>query len=246
MTMPGGKNYELYWRDLKASHDAHPGNIYRYRLISQVLRELDLRPATIMDCGCGDGSLLRVIRETFPDAALSGMDVSGLALERAAGSGAQVFQGDFGQPLAPAAQFDLVLCSEVIEHIQDDEIVLDNLAKLCRPGGWVILTTQSGRIYNTEMFLGHLRHYRIEDLAQRLEARSLRVSRAFHAGWPWLRLQKIAAHHMQASVRKHVVEAERTAPWLQFAFRALSNLYGTSSRTRGPQLVLAARRVGQG
>jgi 2-polyprenyl-3-methyl-5-hydroxy-6-metoxy-1,4-benzoquinol methylase len=239
-------NYELYWQDLKATHDAHPGNVYRYGLISRIAKELNLRPGTIIDCGCGDGSLLRVMRRTFPDAALSGMDVSGVALDRAAGSGATVFQGDFGFPLALTVPFDLVLCSEVIEHVHDDETVLDNLARLCRPGGWVILTTQSGRIYNTEMFLGHLRHYRLEDLAQRLEKRSLRVARAFHAGWPWLRLQKIAAHHMQASVRKHVVEAEQTAPWLRFAFSALSKLYRASSRTRGPQLVLAAQRIVQG
>jgi 2-polyprenyl-3-methyl-5-hydroxy-6-metoxy-1,4-benzoquinol methylase len=240
--MPTEKNYELYWRDLRATHDAHPGNIYRYDLIGNIARDLGIRPATIIDCGCGDGSLLRLMGEIFPEAVLSGMDVSASALERASQSGANVFQADFGKPLNAVPEFDLVLCSEVIEHIQNDDMVLDNLRTLCRPGGWIILTTQSGRIYNTEVFLGHLRHYRLADLVVRLENRSFKVAQAFHAGWPWLKLQKVAAHHMQTSVRKHVVEAERVAPWLQFAFRTLSTVYRSSSRKSGPQLVLAARR----
>lgn len=42
-------------------------------------------------------------------------------------------------PVADAT-FDLVLCSEVLEHIEDDESSLDELRRVLVPGGWLLIT----------------------------------------------------------------------------------------------------------
>jgi SAM-dependent methyltransferase len=38
------------------------------------------------------------------------------------------------------ATFDLVLCSEVLEHIEDDESALDELRRVLAPDGWLVIT----------------------------------------------------------------------------------------------------------
>jgi len=38
------------------------------------------------------------------------------------------------------ASFHLVLCSEVLEHIEDDESALDELRRVLVPGGWLLIT----------------------------------------------------------------------------------------------------------
>jgi SAM-dependent methyltransferase len=42
----------------------------------------------------------------------------------------------------PAADqsFNLILCTEVLEHIQEDEQALDELARVLAPGGWLVIT----------------------------------------------------------------------------------------------------------
>jgi SAM-dependent methyltransferase len=41
---------------------------------------------------------------------------------------------------APGRQFDLVLCTEVLEHVREDGQGLDELARTTAPGGWLLLT----------------------------------------------------------------------------------------------------------
>ena len=38
---------------------------------------MKLEPVRILDCGCGDGSLLSIIQRALPSAELHGMDVAG-------------------------------------------------------------------------------------------------------------------------------------------------------------------------
>lgn len=45
---------------------------------------------------------------------------------------------------APDASFDVILCSEVLEHVPEPTHVLDEFARLLKPGGVVILTAPFG------------------------------------------------------------------------------------------------------
>lgn len=43
--------------------------------------------------------------------------------------------------------FDGVICSEVLEHVDNDQSTLDEIHRLLRPGGWLILTTPHAGLF---------------------------------------------------------------------------------------------------
>lgn len=76
--------------------------------------------ARVLDIGCGAGANARVLRERFPGATLFGIEPSEAAATLAR-EVADVFVGTTSDWLRtkPTAQFDLVLMSDVLEHIAD-------------------------------------------------------------------------------------------------------------------------------
>jgi ubiquinone/menaquinone biosynthesis C-methylase UbiE len=240
------RDYRDYWASLTVSHGSHPANRFRYELIAEELERLALQPRRILDCGCGDGSLLSVVSSRLRCGELHGMDVAdNVPLHKFGLAAVQFQQQDLGKPV-PASlhgQYDLVLCSEVIEHVANDEMVLENLARLAKPGGLIVLSTQSGNIYKTEQFLGHLRHYKREELAARLERYGTNIQKSYLCGWPWLNLQKIAAHTFQSTVQKNIVQATSLSAPVRILFFVLYHLYKFGSRSRGPQIVIVASKL---
>lgn len=238
------RDYNDYWSSLKTSHNNHPGNRFRYGLILNELTAARVRPQRVLDCGCGDGSLLSVVAARIPCGELHGTDIADNVPVQHAGMPIHFQCQDLGQPVPRCMHgiYDLVLCSEVIEHVPNDEMVLRNLRDVATPGATVVLTTQSGNIYKTEQFLGHLRHYRLSDLCARVEEAGLKVENSFLAGWPCLNAQKIAAHYFQSTVQKNIVQARQLSIKVRVLFAVLVQLYRLSSRRAGPQIVIVARK----
>jgi 2-polyprenyl-3-methyl-5-hydroxy-6-metoxy-1,4-benzoquinol methylase len=106
-----------------------------------------LRPRTIVDVGCGPGQLLAAVERSCKGVELLvGVDYSHAAIERlqevvpnAIGIVSSIYDGEL-----PAEQFDLVLCTEVLEHLADPESALLVLRSLCRPGGHLLITVPDG------------------------------------------------------------------------------------------------------
>lgn len=93
-----------------------------------------------LDLGCGDGRLAAQL-----DAAeLTLADVSEVALERAArrlpDADAVALASDAPLPL-PDNAFDLVLCSETIEHVRDVQLLLSEARRVLRPAGRLAVST---------------------------------------------------------------------------------------------------------
>lgn len=71
-----------------------------------------------------------------------GVDVSGVALRAAQARGLRAVrsQVESGLPFADGV-FATVVAAEVIEHVFDTQGVVDELARVTAPGGWVVITT---------------------------------------------------------------------------------------------------------
>jgi glycosyltransferase involved in cell wall biosynthesis/protein-L-isoaspartate O-methyltransferase len=100
----------------------------------------------ILEVGCGGGHVLRL----FPDSDLTGVDVSGVMLEKARrnleGYRVRLLKGDLADLGLPDASFDRIICTEVLEHAADPAGILAQIQRLVRPGGRVVVTFPNDRL----------------------------------------------------------------------------------------------------
>jgi 2-polyprenyl-3-methyl-5-hydroxy-6-metoxy-1,4-benzoquinol methylase len=95
---------------------------------------------TALEVGPGSGVYLPLMRDLFGDVAA--IDVEPAFLERARDiPGVRALHDDVTCSSLPPGSFDVVLCSEVIEHVPDAQAALRGLRRLLAPGGSLILTT---------------------------------------------------------------------------------------------------------
>jgi SAM-dependent methyltransferase len=107
-----------------------------------VLRTVKERTAgrRLLDVGCATGDLLQAGRDEGFE--VEGVELSTWSCEIARGRGFTVHQ----EPLSAFAghggeRFDVVTLIGVIEHFPDPRAEMENIAKLLRPGGLVVLWT---------------------------------------------------------------------------------------------------------
>ena len=151
----------------------------RRRIIGAELHRLPLpAPARILDAGCGSG---RTLEDLVAYGEVSGIEISPEAAEVARGRDCgEVFVGRLEQLPWEADTFDLITCLDVLEHVPDDRMALTELRRVCRPGGWLVMTVPAYQAlwsYHDEAN----RHYR------RYERATLRTAIA-DTGWRLERL----------------------------------------------------------
>jgi 2-polyprenyl-3-methyl-5-hydroxy-6-metoxy-1,4-benzoquinol methylase len=113
----------------------------------------------VLDVGCYDGQLIAQVLDTPEE--VVGLDVSESALHAATEHGITGVRGQVEAMLPfQDAVFGTVLAAEVVEHVFDTQAVIAELARVVRPGGWVVITTPnlvalSGR---AQLLLGRSPH----------------------------------------------------------------------------------------
>lgn len=112
----------------------------RVHLIETSLAALD--DATwILDLGCGDGTLTAVFRD-YADRVV-GIELYFEACVEAGRRGLDIVRGNADGPHLPFRDgaFDAVVAGEILEHVLDPDALLDEAARVLRPGGRLVLTT---------------------------------------------------------------------------------------------------------
>jgi SAM-dependent methyltransferase len=155
----------------------------RRRLLARQIRRLALpSSACILDVGTGTGTNLRLLTELgFED--VTGVDASDDAVRLCAEKHpGLVEKGDACALPFPDASFDLVLATDVLEHLEDDGKALAELRRVLRPGGSALLTVPAfPSLWGLQDEVSHhRRRYRRRDFEQRLERSGLALRECFH------------------------------------------------------------------
>lgn len=128
----------------------------RHRKILRIMSSVPC--GTWLDIGCGDGNFTSLAARELGSDAVYGIDISPKAVEMARLRGVQAQCLNLDEQDLPfeAGFFDLVLCGEVIEHLFDPDRLLDNVWRVLKAGGSLIITTPNlASIYNRiALFLG--------------------------------------------------------------------------------------------
>ena len=125
-------------------------------LVDGCLRREHAR-GSLLDFGAGRGELLARLYEEGRFESLAGADL----YERPAGLPADVawYRQDLNEPLSLDRQFDAIVCSETIEHLENPRHVFRSLYRLARPGGLLVLTMPNQECLRSYVALIGAGHY---------------------------------------------------------------------------------------
>ncbi len=115
------------------------GNPAQRWLISRFHRQIADRiaamaPESLLDAGCGEGFVAKMLRERMPHLALTGFDFDPAAvkLAQAANPGAEFTTASIFEIPYPEQSFDVVGCFEVLEHQTDPLPALRELTRVAK------------------------------------------------------------------------------------------------------------------
>jgi 2-polyprenyl-3-methyl-5-hydroxy-6-metoxy-1,4-benzoquinol methylase len=121
-------------------------NFRRMEECATIIRWLDAGPGErILDIGCGDGAYDKKISGS--GATVQGIDIH----EKRLAAARKYYQGgrtdyrymDASVLEFPDASFDKAMSLCVIEHLEDDELVMRNVARALKPGGLFVFSADS-------------------------------------------------------------------------------------------------------
>ncbi len=177
--------WESQWDDMKKYG---PMSRHIRRIIKALARRVPFE--SVLDVGAGQGSLLQELMGEFPRIRSAfGCDISPKAVDMARrkvpAAEFAVVDVEHGPLDALAGRtFDLVICSEVLEHIPDDLAAMRHLRRLTR--GHLIVSTMQGRMRAWEpAAVGHVRNYARGELRRKLEQAGFQVVKQIDFGFPF-------------------------------------------------------------
>jgi ubiquinone/menaquinone biosynthesis C-methylase UbiE len=123
----------------------------RLRIIKRMIdaaTPVEGRPRDILEVGCGGGHVLRL----FDNARLTGVDVSGVFLEKArrnlARRDATLLKGEVDTVGLSQNQFTHIICTEVLEHVVDPDRVLAGIQRVAADGATIVVTFPNDTLIN--------------------------------------------------------------------------------------------------
>lgn len=153
----------------------------RNELILWAMRRYLPEPRTMMEIGCGTGFVLSALARAYPAAQLCGSEVfvNGLAHAARRVPNAHCIQMD-ARVIPYEDEFDAIAACDVLEHIDEDEVVLRQIGKALRRDGAALLTVpQHPWLWSpSDAYACHVRRYRRGELEGKMVAAGFEIERS--------------------------------------------------------------------
>ncbi len=149
----------------------------RNRLLIWALRKHFPQARSLLEVGCGTGYVLAEIHAAFPHIRCAGSEVflEGLAFAQSRVPAVALSQMS-AQRIPFDSEFDIVGAFDVLEHIDEDERVLEQMFRCVTPGGGVVITVPQHQFLwsgaDDQAF--HRRRYTRRGLVRKLETAGFR------------------------------------------------------------------------
>lgn len=128
------------------------------------------KPGKLIDVGAGNGLFLKFFQE-------KGFEINGIELEEPNVENMKkdpmlqdvnITQGDITH-VQGNSEYDYVICSDVIEHIEDDRKAINNLFTFVKPGGMLVIAVPAHQFLygKRDVAWGHFRRYSKQGLIEK-------------------------------------------------------------------------------
>lgn len=158
-------------------------DVYRYAADLVEARDFE----TVVDVGCGLGFKLGIVHRRRRGTRLIGIDQpNAVDYCRQNNDYGEWYVDDFEHPSADLADLkaDLVMSSDVIEHLRDPDNLLDYMRRRMRPGGLVLLSTPErdalrGSDCDHSPNPSHIREWNFQEFEAYLSSRGAKILEHF-------------------------------------------------------------------
>ncbi|MBF0511039.1 MAG: cobalamin-dependent protein [Candidatus Omnitrophica bacterium] len=176
------------WDD---AHKYSPAPRHRRRIMRGLLKDLNFK--TWLDIGCAQPYFMKEVSNRA-DVHMSGCDISEqqIAINKKLFPQMDFFVVDISKPQAFNEQYDLVTCSEVLEHVEDWQAAVVNIAHLSKQ--WLLVTVPSGKVHHIDKSIGHLRHFQGDELLSAFAKQGFRPLKVMRWGFPFHTMYKYAVN----------------------------------------------------
>lgn len=119
----------------------------------------DLKGKKILDAGCGYGELLVEIAKSCPDSHLYGVDLVDIRIKEVSEKSGKIAikKGDIQEKIPfEDNYFDLVFCTETLEHLKNPDHCLQEIIRVLKKTGFMVLTVPNGTGFWPFLYLDSL------------------------------------------------------------------------------------------
>lgn len=208
-----------------------------------ILNEVDKRrPKKVLDAGCGRGFYLRVLSSFSFIKEIHGIDINDNYLQIAKKNNTdkrvKIKNASIYKLPYQDKYFDLIICSEVLEHLKDDIKALLELKRVLKPKGIIIITVPHKnfpflwdpfnwilmKFFHTHInkniwwlagiWADHLRLYEEKEIKNKLKKIGLEIikfKKIIHWSWPF-------SHFILYGIGKNLVEKLNLKSFNRFNF----------------------------
>lgn len=194
-------DWEAHWGTVgNGVRVENPANNYRARLVMESIGRMR-EGSRIVDIGCGQGTLTRLVASRYPHCEVIGIEPSQEGIRRAVeigqsgGSRARFMRGNVLDPdferKSEVERATAVICSEVLEHLDNPVELLVRIRQvILAEGGYVIITVPGGPRSAFDRAIGHRMHFTRGRCMVMLKWAGYEAQVVARAGFPFFNLYK--------------------------------------------------------
>ena len=168
----------------------------------------------LLDYGCGTGAFMAYFCKQYANKyldralpKLTAIDFSQKAIDIANKRELPVdYRCSDLAALSDKAIYDLIICSEVLEHIQNDKGIIRNIWNLLRPEGHVIISVPAQPSFwsRADEYSGHIRRYYLDEIASLFKGSGFKIVKVYYWGcWVYALFYKIVITKINPSIYRN-------------------------------------------
>src|SRR4030042_13109 len=111
--------------------------------IPELIKKIIKDSKNILDLGCGYGQILQAIKEEYPKKNLTGVEISPVRIDflNKKIPNCKFLCKDVCDTKLKDKSFDLIISTQVIEHLEDDKELVNEMLRLCKKKGYIYVTS---------------------------------------------------------------------------------------------------------